>query len=562
MSTNVAPSDPLNTPPAGEERSENEAGREEEEEEEEPRAPNSSAGDNEETCSSDGSSSTSSESDGESESESNSGENESGSEDDSGDAEYNLVMAEFEGAVMELFGNGPEIHDPDDRNRVFDEMYPVFPISSRWFADLPVSRQRLCLKDYLKFLKPQVEYTSNMFKFISYYWPSNFRNPIQPLPANGWAHTILLQTFSNGPADQLTVNMSLRLDDFYQKFLLDNVNQAQGAADRQETKRRVLFVQSTDVIYKLLAYFTAHRFQCPRMETCSYGNRCPFVHNRTVPELPDYVCFNYLTHQCTEELRDWRALALKEANDSQEPNTCENDECRFGLHVNVNELLQGFDVDPANKARIEAYRKQFPNEAYECMICNHNIRLNRRVPTQMEYCIFPNCNHILCARCIIQTAQYDNPVRNQKQYRCPFMCPGDKALFQHYEPVIADAAAKRDIFAQLPSSLVHTFAGFVNFAKYNWCVLPFGQDNGVAIESWRSNNPAIAIPSRVVDILIRAKVAFSQNDSTMAYFPPMLPNHFGLSRNYVIRYLNLLEANGQRLYEFDHQTERFVPFRR
>lgn len=434
----------------------------------------------------------------------------------------------------------------------------LYPANREWFYVLPKKDQRDTLVMMLNYLKLNDDIRRPLFKLISYYWPKDIKLPVEPLPPNGAGHIILVQTFR---VDKLQANKSLFLDYFLYRFYQRNMKLrrlAQGVVDCMQS---LPLFEGLTPEEEQQARAVLGRYKCPRQETCPHieTGDCVFSHHlaSSPPELPNYVCFNHLVHKCGEELQDWRA---KKADQEAPAATCTNDECRFGLHVSAGELAAGFDTNAANQERIQAYRDQFPDEVYECDICRDNIRLDRRVPAQMEYCVFPTCNHVHCARCVIKFGRGDGRyVLNHKQYRCLSRCHSDKAWFQHYEPTIDDVQAKKELFATLPSSLVHTNAGHIIYWRYSAPSHP-RHGRGIYIKEVVSTDMTVPLPSRIIDVMIRVKLDFANTLCTMAYFPPMLDRHFGLTRQMVADNLEMLTANGQQLFEFvDNNT--FVPFK-
>lgn len=444
---------------------------------------------------------------------------------------------------------------------VWNAISELFPVDQEWFADMPVPEQKEILAEILADLKSDHDREVLLFKLISYYWPRGLKLPVEPVPAIGIAPMILVQTAPTGPANPAEANEAVSLENFVMFFsnsFMTYQKMTQGLSDYfagVDPLEGLTPKQQQAVREKL------GRYRCPREDTCPHvdDNGCAFSHKDSAPELPNYVCFDHLVSNCREDLRDWRAAKRQDDMELGEE-ACANDECRFGVHVSAEELAAGFDTNPANQARIKAYREQYPDEDYECTICKDNIRLDRRVPTQMEYCIFPNCNHIHCARCVIKVSKSKNPLISQKPYKCSCNCDSDKVYFRHYEPTIANVSLKKRMFAAMPSSLVHINVGSITFKKFpNPSQKGFG--HGIFIKGLMFHNSDVPLPSRIIDVIIRAKLDFAEHECNMAFFPPLLAHHFGLSRDDVVRHLSILTQNGQKLYEFDYKTSTFVLFR-
>lgn len=482
-----------------------------------------------------------------------------------------LFVRTMLGAAEAFFGH-------QTRDQLY-RMSPFYPANHPSFSSLPVGKQREKLKQLLDKLKQDL-HQSHIVQLVNAYWPFNIKLPVEPVAANGAAHLILLQTDPTvipAPSpDGHVVRNSIELDEFLFQFYRSKMTLpklSQGAADSLQYRtpfegwKRVPKRQAREVV---------RRYQCPRQETCpAKDDDCVFSHDLTTrtPELPNYVCFNHLVHKCDEELRDWRPK--KDGPEKPKPKkpepkengpkngghkkqqTCDNDECRFGLHVSAQELADGFDTNPANQERIQAYRAQYPDEVYDCIICRQNIRLDRRVPTQMEYCLFSGCNHVYCVRCIIKCSK-NNTDHTQRRYECACKCDSTKVLFQLYEPVINDPDEKRAVFETLPPASVHSHMGFIKYKRSR--ISPWqGRDHCLYINELHYNNTNNVLPSRVIDIMIRVKLDIDR-ECTLAYVPPMLDNHFGLPRETIAQFLDLLSGDGQALYEFDDNTSSFIPF--
>lgn len=196
-------------------------------------------------------------------------------------------------------------------------------------------------------------------------------------------------------------------------------------------------------------------FLCPYEEQCRHVryNRplnCMFRHiygeNEEKVPLPNFVCYKYLTTKnCLENFRIGASPDKREkygAGKSEAENVdadgstslnlskCLNEECRFGIHVTLEELQAGFESNPDNKERIEAYRAQFPDDEYQCIICLDNVRLDRRIPSMMSFCMLDNCSHIHCARCMRRNIRRCKRLRT-KVY-CAYRCGPTRDVWYYY----------------------------------------------------------------------------------------------------------------------------------
>lgn len=217
-------------------------------------------------------------------------------------------------------------------------------------------------------------------------------------------------------------------------------------------------------------------FYCPYGEECEHVRNnapldCMFRHNYGENEnkvlLPNFVCYKYLVNKkCDEKLREIVTPNKRNHDDMEQSSStapesarslrfrarqlrCLNKECRFGIHVTFQQLEKGFATNPDNQERIEGYRSQFPDDDYLCIICYENVRLDRRVPTQMEFGLLNSCSHIHCARCM--RSNIAAAKENGRNSVCGCRCRGStKVVYQLYEGKINDPEEKWERFLKEP----------------------------------------------------------------------------------------------------------------
>lgn len=172
-------------------------------------------------------------------------------------------------------------------------------------------------------------------------------------------------------------------------------------------------------------------YLCPFDDTCVFiknknPHLCHFRHdtNSANPPLtlPNYVCVYNLLKKCRSK---------------------DSGKCRHGLHVAVEEF-ETFASDEKNQERIQAFKAQFPDEDYMCLICRDNIMLERRAPRTQNFCILEGCHHVYCAKC----KKFDDFFRPDCVYHCRPL-EESKSLVQRYKPKI-DPEKKAAIFEKVP----------------------------------------------------------------------------------------------------------------
>lgn len=195
-------------------------------------------------------------------------------------------------------------------------------------------------------------------------------------------------------------------------------------------------------------------FQCPYMHKCPFdanvgGGQCPFAHgdvSEEVMPLPNHVCVPYLLKMIGFEAGAFRhpIVECMDENDGQ---------CRFGVHLTVQELRFDFSTNRHMQSKIESFLALYPDEKFMCNVCRKNIALKQRAPELQEYAVLAGCDHVHCASCIRWERVRSAPAcykrcQDPTHHRCRIYCTGTELVhYQRYDPTIEDKVAKAALFA-------------------------------------------------------------------------------------------------------------------
>lgn len=188
-------------------------------------------------------------------------------------------------------------------------------------------------------------------------------------------------------------------------------------------------------------------YRCPYMYKCylwchDLEKQCPFSHNLSnFNTLPKFVCLFYFLKAFVPFMEGEQWFAMTKCRNES------NEQCRFGLHISPEELINGFEMNIMATSRISSYLACYPAAKYTCITCRINIALDHRAPEMQEYGLIPGCNHLRCAQCIRWSRLLSN-------LSCEHGCQIVEAVYyKRYEPDFKNEFEKLRILDNLVPEL-------------------------------------------------------------------------------------------------------------